>query len=99
MVSLRQNPSHLLLIPIMKLVLDPHFTFTLSNEIQKVVLVTSYLVLLAKYEFRCLQHGLHPFHDVVSELLVVIMGVLAFTSQLFGQIILHHTCLENLNFA
>ena len=81
----------------MELVLDSHFTFTLGNEIQKVVFVTSDLVLLAKYEFRCLQHGLHTFYDVISELLVVIMGVLTFTSQLFGQIILHHTSLENLD--
>ena len=99
MVPRLQNSGDFLLVSVVEFVFDPNLTLSFRNEIQEVILVSSSLVLLTEDELWCLQHGLHPLYDVVSELLIVVMAELALSTKLFGKVILHNAGLEDLDLA
>lgn len=84
MIPLLQDPCNFLFVSIVEFVFDLNITFAFGYEVQRVVVISPGFILLAKCKFRPLQHSLHPFDDIVSQFLIVVVAILALSPQLFS---------------
>ena len=68
-----QSPDEIGFRPIAKLVSDGYFalTFGYKEDVIIPLRLADLLILLAKYGLWGLQHSIHPFHDILNDVVVI----------------------------